>query len=331
MAGYSTDDYVKMIMDLKDKDPGQAYAIYNALSGMGGGMPSNYDSGALDIALANAMGPAEKNKWVNAMSDAGPGKAYGNAMMDPNTGKYGYYDPATGKIVNGSLEGYDPSKFDPSNVLVPGSVNYKPSNTFPGQNPATTATPKDSTLPGRTVNGTPAPFQPPNPPGVSHTPNAGDPLHPLQPGHTGPGGPGITTGPGARQPPHTQPWGSSPEAPNFASILQDLLKKYGPPGAGGPPAGGPPGTTNGPPGTNGPPPPPHGTSPYPNINAAAGTNPATYTGLPMRAFDPSLLIRDMRQHFQGASGAGQVHQMAPPDPQALQNNLQQWDQIFLRG
>lgn len=338
-------------------------AIYNGVSQFGGGI-----GGAFDAALKQTNGAQKFTDWLTH-NDTLYGS--GNANFDPSTGKMVYRAVDTGKNVEGQLPGYDPGQWEgtgdqvrkdmqtwqstgkyPGIVATPTGPTGSPTPRMlatapengPGNGPAPVATPPpNATTTPRGGNPTPPPLQPGGPtmPGGRLDPSRppmGPPItprvpvstgSPLQPGH-GATGPGITTGPGARQP-------GTPI--DYASLLQDLIKQFGgklpgglttgPPEQQGPPgAGGPPG---GPPPPGGAPPPPHGTSPYPNINAQAGTNPATYTGLPMRGFDPSNLIQAMRAHFQGKSGAGQQFQMPPVAPQQVQNNLQQWDAIFAKG
>lgn len=293
---YSLDDIVAMIDKAKSTNPAMAYAIYNGLSGMGGGVS---DPGALTIALRNKWGEQAARDFVNNGQ-----KQYGNSMFVPDTGEWGGWGDAYGQ--GGKVEGWDPKQFDSSlsfsgsynppggtgtyqfstgtaapggNQIPPGGATYDPNAPTTGAAP----TPRSvaAGAPTRTGNGTPTPTQPGGP--------------------AGHGGIPTTTGPDVLQ-----------------MLVQQILGQYGQraPRSGTVRTGGP--TLP-------------GASPYPNINKMAGSVDYTYTGLPLRAFDPSLLLRDMRQHYGAAGGAGQVHQMAPPPANALQNNLQQWDQIFSRG
>lgn len=118
---------------------------------------------------------------------------------------------------------------------------------------------------------------------------------------TGPGGSGMFS------------YGQQQGAPNpsrtrgldIAQILQQLLSYKAPTGGGG-------GGVQTPPPTN-------------------PTNPANYTGYPMRAFDPSWLIRGMRSHFQGKSGAGVPYEVPTMNKGWQGNNLNNWFSIYGRG
>lgn len=60
-------------------------------------------------------------------------------------------------------------------------------------------------------------------------------------------------------------------------------------------------------------------------------NPATYTGLPMRGFDPSYLIQQMRKFYGGGPTSGQPNSVAAMPKGWRGNNLAAWSGIFSRG
>lgn len=133
--------------------------------------------------------------------------------------------------------------------------------------------------------------------------NAGPP--PTQTGRPGLGGMGSWGGGGLNpNPGRTRAGGGGLD---LASILQRLLS-YRAGSNGNNPGGG----VQTPPPTNPP-------------------NPANYTGYPMRAFDPSWLIRGMRSHFQGKSGAGVPYEVPTMNKGWQGNNINNWFSIYGRG
>lgn len=265
MAAYTTQDYVDLISQYKDTQPELAFAIYNGVSGMGGGMPTDYQGGALDLALRNAWGPENAKNWVNH-SDS----AYGNAMFDPKTGQYGYYK--NGAISSGTLGNYTGANFDPNAIKVGGIQTYDPTKAasnlpVPAPNPAapvpkiaaTQPTTGGSTLASmsRTTNpGSVTPLGVSNVPNVSHGPltNTTDPLQ--VPTGTTRGAPTATdptvTPPGTTPSVTTPPGTTTPPPPAITPP---------PPGAVPPPTTTPPATTT-PPGNTG------NTGDFPNASAA---------------------------------------------------------------
>lgn len=187
--GYSLQDYVDLISQYKETQPELAFAIYNGVSGMGGGMPGNYETGALDSALRNAWGEDIAKNWVNTSSDN-----FGNAMFDPKTGQYGYYK--NGAISSGTVGNYNGANFDPNQIKYEGPPTSRNPLQFPGQTPPNPVTPQPkiaATQPdpsggttlgslSRTVNpGTVTPYGQTNVPGASHGPITNT-TAPLQPG-----------------------------------------------------------------------------------------------------------------------------------------------------
>lgn len=169
---YTPEQYAQMILKYKDSNPGLAYAIFNGASGMGGGMDTGFQAGAVDVALRNLMGPEAAKNWIGAGSNQ-----YGNAMMDPKTGQYSFYQD--GKIQQGSVEGYDPSQFNTQ--MKTGSVNYDPTQTASNQPGATgvglnsaqwmRANP-DGTYSGVQYGATPPGTPPPKPVGTGTAPRS---------------------------------------------------------------------------------------------------------------------------------------------------------------
>lgn len=219
-------------------------------------------------------------------------KKYGNTSLDPTTGDWGGMGEAAG--LGGHLADWNPAAFN-RDMKFDGAYNppggANTTSTFPGAAPGTPPAPKTTTTPPAAGGRTP--FQPP---GSMGTPG------------TGPAGGPIQTPIGQILQQYLAQMKNNPNQ-MFRQQRTQTNPYAGPQGgAGGPGIGGL----------------------YPNIAAQAGKTPYTYTGLPMRAFDPSQMIQAMRQHFGSGGGAGQTF-TPTMNPNDRQNNLSIWDSIFSRG
>lgn len=156
-------------------------------------------------------------------------------------------------------------------------------------------------------------------------PNSNPPPPPPPGGNNNPPPPPAGNGlPGGNPPPAGgYPTGPAPGAANQNQLVQQLLRAIGltPRGGlyNGQPQGGPYGTGNA----------PYNTTPIPT---GMPKNPRNYTGMPMRAFDPSWLVNSMRNYYQGGVTTGKPPYSANSMPGGWQgNNVNNWASIYQRG
>lgn len=312
VQNYTMQEIVNKITELQQTDPAAAYALYNGVSGMGGGVA---DPGAVTTALREAWGKDAASKFVNEGT-----VKYGNTMMDPSTGEWAGMGQAGG--MKGSIAGWNPAQWDPTAQYGGGGVASQVSGgggatrpgtgvtsnplakkamTDPEQNIATTALMgRPGGMPSTALPTRGTPVQQPNPRGSVYpqegTLNGGS----GSPGPTRPGGtpnPGQTPTPGAGNP-NQAPGARDPAV--FMKQLQALMA----------------GAVNAPGGSGQAPGPSRGPTPY------------TPYGNPLRSFDPSYLIQANREHFKGKSGAGQT--FTPPQMPAQHSSPtnQVWQTLY---
>jgi hypothetical protein len=361
---YGVQDLVNMFQNGGLTDA-QKYGLFNTVSqgnNWGESMQKGGMGGVLDSALRQSMGPAQFQNWLQHM-DTQMGS--GGGMFDPTkAGGIPGWDPGkwagTAGQFQSDLDAWNSTGNFPGSTGTHQQAGNSWGATGQGQNLADSMRGLLGNKMKMKPDGTPD-YQAMNSVDFFNTLDEptrrawvgqqfGKQMTSALSGGTG-GAPTPRTGeaPPGRAPPGTTPnptqppgqsqrppgSGTQPQPFNIGDIIAQYIKAVGPyqrkprapngtpefPGGGG--GGGPPGTGGPPGGGGGAPPPGSGWNGPPNPN--------TYTGLPMRSFDPSYLINAMRQHFKGGPTKGDAYQVPQAPQPGSGNNMMQWNQIFRRG
>jgi hypothetical protein len=186
----------------------QAYAMYNGISGMGGGMTAaGGNAGNLDSYLRTRWGDDVTKQWVNNNDTK-----YGNTLFDPKTGQWAGMGQANGQ--GGQIAGWDPTQYQAGGMGVPQGT-YTPTGYGSGAEGFAGHTGIGVQGDGKTPFGQPMDLTGGRAPPVQGAPKVGVPGAPGAPGAPGGaagGGMGIPGGfnPGAYTPPQRGAGAGSP-------------------------------------------------------------------------------------------------------------------------